>query len=254
LVFRTGTTIPSSSSSGSSSSTASSSSVAQGPYSSMASIPGTIQLENYDVGGEDVSYHDADDINSGNVYRTDAVDITGDATSGYKLGWTIAGEWVEYTISIPSEGLYKLEMKASMGGDSASFHIAIDGTDISEKIQVPSTGSWDTYTTITVAPQTSLSAGIHILRLTIDRSYGNYDWLSFTKVDPSFRINALGPFLQSTVSYDVFDLHGKKLGTVNVSKDSELQSKIKTELRRSGVFLIKEKSNLQIPSRSITVE
>jgi endo-1,4-beta-xylanase len=60
--------------------------VEQKPYGASAiSLPGKIEAENYDLGGEGVSYHDADAANSGNVYRTDGVDVTGDLGTGYKI-------------------------------------------------------------------------------------------------------------------------------------------------------------------------
>jgi hypothetical protein len=58
-------------------------------------IPGTIEAENYDLGGEGVAYHDTDATNNGGVYRTTegvdldtCADISG---CGYKEGWINAG-------------------------------------------------------------------------------------------------------------------------------------------------------------------
>ena len=44
------------------------------PYKPLA-IPGTIQAEDYDLGGEGVAYHDTTAGNSGGAYRQDGVDI-----------------------------------------------------------------------------------------------------------------------------------------------------------------------------------
>ncbi len=41
------------------------------------SFPGLIQMENYDVGGEGLAYHDVDFVNEGGLYREDGVDIVG---------------------------------------------------------------------------------------------------------------------------------------------------------------------------------
>ena len=163
----------------SSSSTASSSSaVPQGPYSSMAVIPGTIQVENYDVGGEGVAYHDVDSINSGSVYRTDGVDITGDATSGYMLGWTQSGEWLEYSVQVDSSATYNWEARVSSGADNAAFSMLFDGILLSDTVAISNTGDWATYTTVTGTTPV-LTAGQHILRLVVDGSYFNIDWIKF---------------------------------------------------------------------------
>ncbi len=51
-------------------------SASQQPYGGVPwPIPGTIEAENYDLGGEGVAYHDATAGNSGGLYRTDDVDI-----------------------------------------------------------------------------------------------------------------------------------------------------------------------------------
>ena len=48
------------------------------PYSGTPiAIPGILEAENYDKGGQGVSYNDADLINNGAAYRTDGVDIAG---------------------------------------------------------------------------------------------------------------------------------------------------------------------------------
>ena len=47
------------------------------PYADTLALtpPGTVEAENYDVGGQGVSYSDNESANQGDVYRTDGVDI-----------------------------------------------------------------------------------------------------------------------------------------------------------------------------------
>jgi probable HAF family extracellular repeat protein len=56
-------------------------------------IPGTIQAENFDDGGEGVAYHDTSTGNKGGAYRSTDVDIeaTSDAGGGHDVGWMAAG-------------------------------------------------------------------------------------------------------------------------------------------------------------------
>ena len=52
----------------------------------------TIQVENYDTGGEGTAYHDAESQNLGGAYRTtEGVDLETNS-SGYDLAFTKAGE------------------------------------------------------------------------------------------------------------------------------------------------------------------
>ena len=58
-------------------------------------IPGTIEAEDFDGGGEGAAYHDASRGNDGNAYRATDVDIetTGDTGGGWNVGWTEPGDW-----------------------------------------------------------------------------------------------------------------------------------------------------------------
>ncbi|NIW30119.1 MAG: xylosidase, partial [Actinobacteria bacterium] len=61
-------------------------------------MPGTIEAEDYDLGGQDVAYNDADANNNGGAYRpVEGVDLeaTTDAGFGFNVGWTVPGEWIE---------------------------------------------------------------------------------------------------------------------------------------------------------------
>lgn len=154
--------------------------VEQAPWGGLAqSIPGTIEMENYDLGGEGTAYHDEDDVNSGDVYRTDeGVDLDGNDKDGYVLGWTKKDEWLAYTIDVKEEDNYVFSARAASGLDGSGFHLSIDGTDVTGTITVPNTGSWTDYTTVTGTTK-PISAGKHTLRLTIDGAYVNLDKISF---------------------------------------------------------------------------
>jgi len=64
-------------------------------------LPGTIEVEDFDDGGEGIAYHDLTPSNEGGAYRATDVDLqpTSDAGGGYNLGWVNAGEWLTYTRS-----------------------------------------------------------------------------------------------------------------------------------------------------------
>src|SRR4051812_33251219 len=62
------------------------------------SLPGIVEAENFDRGGEGVAYHDTTAGNALGEYRSTRVDIgtTGDVGGGYSVGWTDKGEWLGY--------------------------------------------------------------------------------------------------------------------------------------------------------------
>ncbi len=152
-----------------------------------ASLPGTIEAENFDAGGEGVAYHDADSVNQGMQYRlNDGVDIqaTTDAGGGFNVGWTLAGEWLLYTVNVTAAGTYSLAARVASNGAGGSFHVEVDGTNVTGPLQIPGTGGWQNWTTIT-SPVFTLTAGQHVLRVAMDAngatgSVGNLNWLSIT--------------------------------------------------------------------------
>jgi hypothetical protein len=96
---------------------------------SPASIPGTIEAENFDDSGEGVAYHDSDSVNtfindvhgtpSGPpIYRDHAVDIGpggGSVSNGHVVGYTFAGEWLEYTVNVATSDAYKPSIEIRFG-------------------------------------------------------------------------------------------------------------------------------------------
>lgn len=130
-----------------------------------------IQAENYDLGGEGVAYHTSDTVNRGGTYRpTEGVGLTTgniDGSSGIILGWTKPGEWLNYTVDIARTRAYTLEVALAAPGVGGSFHVTLDGADVSGPVAVPDTGSWNTWTTIS-GPALHLPSGRHTLRLVFD--------------------------------------------------------------------------------------
>ncbi len=139
------------------------------PYSGTPfNIPGTLQAENYDKGGEGVAYHDVDANNIGLVYRpTEGVDLEGASDNAYDVYWMVSGEWLEYTIQTAVDGNYDIIPYVATVPGFGYFRILIDNVDVSGKQSVLSTGGFQIWKAIKVA-NVSLKAGKHILRFEID--------------------------------------------------------------------------------------
>ena len=168
---------------------------AQTPYSAQ-SIPGTVECEDYDHGGEGVAFHDTTPPNAGgvNAPRADEnVDLEActDAGGGADLGWTVAGEWLEYTVNVAATGPYAFTARVASQGVGGNFHLQMDAVDVpGSGLSVPDTGGWQNWQT--VGPVTvNFSAGTHVLQLYMDSNgatggIGNLNWLHFTSlVTPS---------------------------------------------------------------------
>ncbi len=151
------------------------------------SIPGTIEAENFDKGGEGVTFHDSNSSKDGNAssYRSDegGYDIS-NGNGGKVIGNTNTGEWLEYTVNVQETGYYTYEAVVSSGSNGSSFSLAVSDengiTNITDNISVPKTGSdWSKYTTITGRTTTQIKGGDRIIHLDITGSNCNIDKIIF---------------------------------------------------------------------------
>jgi phosphatidylserine/phosphatidylglycerophosphate/cardiolipin synthase-like enzyme len=178
-------------------------------------IPGTLEAEKFDEGGEGLAYHDATTGNSGGAYRTTDVDIqaTTDAGGGFNVGWTRAGEWLKYTVDIATTGTYQLEARVANIGTGAAFRIEVDGTDLVGPIAVPDTGAWQAWRTITTAGF-ALPAGSHVIRVAFASAgsgsgVGNFNWFRFvsgTTGSPSTPFEGAPKLLPAILPASHFDI------------------------------------------------
>jgi len=225
--------------------------VPQAPYKSVIEIPGTVEAEDYDVGGLGVSYYDSDGTNSGSVYRTDGVDITGDAVDGYKVGWTVAGEWLEYSVSVKKEATYTWTARVSMGGDSAAISMTLDSVDISGVVRVPGTGSWDDYVEISGTTKVPLKSGEHVLRLNIEESYVNIDWIAFKEPIVNIASPKASPYQNN--KYQVYDLQGRALGQVEGQNSRQIKSSIQNLVQKQGIYVIRRTSGSRAAAQIVNI-
>ena len=174
-----------------------------------ATLPGTLQTEYYDKGGEGAAYHDNDAQNQGDAnYRaSEGVDIV-NGNGGRALGYTSTGEWVEYTIDVQEAGNYSFKATVSSGVNNSGFSINLNKNGKITKladIKVPQTGSnnWDTYRVVEGTLSQPLEAGEQILRIVITGSNCNIDKIQFTNTATGI-IDINNDAASQQGSYDLF--------------------------------------------------
>ena len=161
------------------------------PYKPLA-IPGTIQAEDYDLGGEGVAYHDTTTGNSGSAYRSDGVDIeTIGATTA--VGWIRNGEWLGYTVNVTQAGSYLVTARVASPNTERLFTLWVDGNQM-VTLEVPDTGSFETFAPAIVPVNhedgwyypvpVTLKAGTHTLKLVFSGDGQNLDWVAFAPAPP----------------------------------------------------------------------
>jgi peptidoglycan/xylan/chitin deacetylase (PgdA/CDA1 family) len=155
----------------------------QTPFGGAArALPGTIQAEDFDNGGNSCAYLDTTTGNNGNSYRTsDNVDIqaTGDTGGGFNIGWVAAGEYLDYSVSVGSAGNYKLELRTATTAAGKTVDVSVGGVLIAANLAIPNTGSYQSYATVSV-PSVALTAGNKELKVLFNQGSVNLNWIRFT--------------------------------------------------------------------------
>jgi hypothetical protein len=195
-------------------------------------IPGIVEAEFFDYGGQNISYFDTDTANVLNAYRSmEFVDIAA-TTNGYKVGRTRAGEWMEYTVKA-QEGTYSVDFLYASAFGNGKFYLELDGVAITPQLQVANTGAWTTFQTVS-ANNISISDGVHVLRFNIVNQGFDLDRMTFKK--------------QNVTSVDVPQIETTKLwypnpvtkGVIRTNKDGLVSFKI---MDMSGKVISESKAN-----------
>ena len=141
-------------------------------------VPGLIQAENFS------NYSDADSANRGGAFRNSGVDIErcSDASCGFNIGWTNQGEWLEYPISVRDSGEYQARVRVASARNSGALSFDVDGQQVSNRLSIANTGGWQSWRTQTINLG-RINAGNHTLRLNIEGSSVNINWIDIARVD-----------------------------------------------------------------------
>jgi hypothetical protein len=134
-----------------------------------------------------VAYHDLTPTNIGGQYRpSEGVDIIASRDphgGGHAINNFQTGEWLSYTVNVAAERNYDLGVFASNNQRTpASFHIEVDGVDVTGSVSVPRTGSWSAFRWV-IKEDVKLSAGKHVIKVVSDQQNFNMSALSVLESD-----------------------------------------------------------------------
>lgn len=224
--------------------------VTQEPYKAIFSVPGFVQLEDYDMGGQSVSFYDKDFVNEGGAYREDGVDIvqidSADASKGYAIGYTQAGEWLEYSVNVVTTGKFVFRASVADGLEGGSIRLFIDGKAVTDTVAVPQTEDWNTYTLMD-GETSEIEKGDHVLRVQFTGSYVNIDWIQFALTKEE--LNTTGIRKVPTYSMDfmpnmqrslkVYGANGRFMGSVEPRAGLALTETLKAAGFAQGIYMVR---------------
>lgn len=174
---------------------------------SPALVPGNVLAHNYDDGGEGIAYHDADVPNQGAAKgcafraneRVDVECAAGNNQAPKNVGWTAAGEWLNYTVNVLKSGTYSITAQVAAPATGGTFRLLSGGTQLAS-LAVPSTGGWATFQGVTL-PDVQLKQGIQTLQIAVDAAGFN---LASLLIAPKNSLVKNGNFAQSLTSWTTF--------------------------------------------------
>jgi hypothetical protein len=206
----------------------------KGPHRALGGahpVPGVVQAEAYDRGGEGLGYHDTTPLNSGYVgannvlwRANEAVDIMtfgpSNVTDGSdKFGVTdaVAGEWLDYTVNAGVTGSFQATVDVASAGQGGTFELLLNGVAVGPAVTVPNTGGTKTFQTVVMGTATLTSLGTQTLRLHIvstgaGSSAGNFDNINIATPRGVFPLGSAAPVLSSAAAATVIELENYDVG------------------------------------------
>ncbi len=156
-----------------------------------ALIPGRIEAESYS------SFSDTTSTNLGGACAADAVDkqVTTDTGGGCNVGWTEAGEWLQYAVRTDQAQTLNFTARLAAATTGKTVHLELDGANIGT-LTAPSAG-WQSFADRTIS-NVPVGVGNHTLRVVFDNGGVNFNWLD---VNPqSLRSVSITPTADATVA------------------------------------------------------
>ncbi len=240
-------------------------------------IPGKVEAEDFDVpgiGSGNDSYSTAESSNKGDSdYRKGtSVSIYKKAT-GNIVGFNSEGNWYEYTVDVAETGTYTVYAAVAAAGSTSSFQLSMDGKNISEVISVPAAAAgeenYDDYNKVNF--DVNLTAGKHILRLTVTGAWFDIDYMNIVtkgtadpdpiiKEDPTpgdetgIVAQKLNLNVDRVSDFDVFTMSGEFVGRVSAYSMTEAISTVQNSdyIKAQGVYFLRARGTHQMQTFKVT--
>ncbi|WP_298545561.1 carbohydrate-binding protein [uncultured Aquimarina sp.] len=195
----------------------------------------SIEAENFDDGGEGISYSDIDIENIGKQYRETSVDIEANS-NGFHIGWVNDSEWLEYSVDVEKDGSYDFIVNlASKFENPGKLRIKLDDTVLGV-IDVENTGDWKKFESFKLENIELVKGTNKVLRFEMIDGYFNIDRITFSLIKSmtnGFVITALGR--SGTEKFDVY------VDDIQISSENQV-----TQNFEEYMFNFEPKSKVQI--------
>lgn len=218
-------------------------------------IPGKIEAEAFSV-------------NNGLVLES-----TTDAGGGKNLGYTNAGDYVDYRVRVIKSSKYTFEVRAACYNASGRIEVQQinqSGSVInSVQVIIPVTGGWQIWQTFTAS--INLTEGIYTLRVKILQPEFNLNWYRFTESStgieesenpvfsffPNPASDEVSVFVPGTLGKEktvsLWSSSGLLVRTIQIS-GSEIMKKLQVADLPKGLYLAEVKMGSSVTHRKLIIE
>ena len=190
---------------------------------------------------------------------------TADAGGGQNVGWIDNGDWMDYSVTPSVTGAYSFKFRLAAGSTGAQFQVRRPDGTVLTTVNVPATGGWQNWQTVTAT--VNLTAGAQTLRLFSTTWNGwNINWFEFTspstvsgamigeaeiEADASLTINPnpvadkfvlkIDNAKTGAVKVEITDQNGTVVKTFSLNKTTEgvMQSYLSVTDLPAGTYLLK---------------
>lgn len=105
---------------------------------------------------------------------------TSDTGGGLNVGYIDNGDWMEYTVNIPTDGTYNVDFRVASVPGNAAVQFRVNDAVLTTA-NINTTGGWQNWTTI--RRTVSLSAGTQTIRLYSPTSGWNINWFDISAIE-----------------------------------------------------------------------
>lgn len=211
------------------------------PFSAVNIPDDMIQAENYDLGCEGIGFHAIDNINSGEQFRNDGIDIYKGASGFYTD--LKQDEWTSYTVNIKKSGRYipALSLKAAAGSE---LEILVDDQSATT---LSITNAVNTFTNQEITSGLTLSAGTHKITLLLKSGNIQLDFLKFSPFVLKNTLSAGDYFIKADQLYLTNTtpnaIGGKPLFETAITDPSNINKQVWTVTKPGSYYKIVSKAD-----------
>lgn len=230
-------------------------------YGEPLALPGVLEGENFDMGGEGISYHSSRTGVLDNNYREDkektSIFELAD-NSGYYITNSNAGDWYDYTFTTANSRVKFEAIVSTNDAEGAAYTMYVYNSNgdmvCQREVEVPFTER-NKYTKVTgtsIGTRTLQVGETYRLRILFNKGHAKIDkiYLGLTEEE------ALGiqdvNIQEEGASYTVYSPSGVQVGEIDAQDNADAIRQIRNLTNAAGIYIIKD--NASGKSKTVAVK